>query len=119
MFSESLWKPLASDFPGTKQYARNISTEKSSERGHILSKTSNRQKCFVKGSSDHRIQVSDRGRVSDKVSFADGRRQIVGGAFQCHREHDPALVGGVPRADRSRHCGASDFLAPDSWLLYV
>src|ERR1700722_15267024 len=51
MIGELLWKPLASDFPGTKQCARNTSNEKSSERGRIPAKTSSRQKRFAKGTT--------------------------------------------------------------------
>ena len=52
VISELLWKPLRSDFPGTKRCARNTSTEKSSERGSLPAETSSRQKRYVIGTTN-------------------------------------------------------------------
>ena len=48
MISGRLWKPLVSDFPGTKHSARSTSAnEKSSGPGNLPARTSNRPKRFV------------------------------------------------------------------------
>jgi hypothetical protein len=88
--SELLWKPLRSDFPGTKHCARNTSTEKSSERGSIPAGTSSRQKRYVIGTtnrSGHSLGLSallnklpnrlGRYRSGLPSHFAPGSKQSV------------------------------------------